>query len=288
MLRTVLKPAFTALRIERYYRPAPHGGAEIWAAVTGPAGSAHSAEDARANSMAQLGDEATTAEGALWWWSILATDVDGGLPSGSPLQVAELWPPPTPGTQLLVATLQHTTEQSEALYGLTSNGYGGLGVTPGPGPGPACVSGSVASSCLKLWDASTPLPVGTEGTAPKDGAKNFTLFAAAPVLSSGWTLVGDLSKLVPCSPQRFVAPSTRSLGAPLDTDLTGGTAAGLKFTVLGSPKEKVSVTVVAPPKAGKSALDGHIMVVDAVVGTNGEATVQCAGLPAPDCEQLSQ
>ena len=169
-----------------------------------------------------------------------------------------------------------TTEQSEALYGLTSNGYGGLGVPPGPGPGPACVSGSVASSCLKLWDASTPLPVGTEGTAPKDGTKNFTLFAAAPVLSSGWTLVGDLSKLVPCSPQRFVAPSTRALGAPLDTDLTGDSAAGLKFTVLGSPKEKVAVTVGAPPKAGKAALDRHIMVVDAVVGTNGEARAQAS------------
>jgi hypothetical protein len=203
--------------------------------------------------------------------------------------VAELWPPPAPGTQLLVARLQHTTEQSEALFGLTSNGYGGLGVTPGPGPGPgpACVSGSVASSCLQLWDASTPLPVGTAGTAPKDGAKNFSLFAAAPVLSSGWTLVGDLSKLVPCSPQRFVAPSTRTLGAPLDTDLTGDTVAGLKFTVLGSPKEKVSVTVVAPSKAGMPVLDGRVMVVDVAVGTNGEATVQCASLPAPHCEQLS-
>ena len=55
------------------------------------------------------------------------------------------------------------------------------------------------------------------------GAKNFTLFAAAPMLSNGWALLGDLTKLVPCSPQRFVAHST--LDFPLDKDLTL-TAAG--------------------------------------------------------------
>ena len=37
---TILKPASAALRVDRFYRPAPVGGAEIWAAVTGPAGSA--------------------------------------------------------------------------------------------------------------------------------------------------------------------------------------------------------------------------------------------------------
>ena len=65
-------------------------------------------------------------------------------------------------------------------------------------------------------------------------------------------LIGDMSKLIPCSPQRFVVPS--SAAAPTAADLSlplarllhsGAPAAaaavgtvadgGLRFTVLGSP-----------------------------------------------------
>ena len=170
---TILKPAATALRVERYYKPAPFRppafGSEIWTAVTGPAGSADSTTDARANSLARLGEEDEAEDDAaegrggggsgpdVWWWAVLATQVDGSLqPSGAPLAIAELWPRPTPGSQLLVSTVQGTT---------TAGGNT-------PGPGTPCVNGSAASSCLTLWDASTPLAVGTTGApAPNSPIK---------------------------------------------------------------------------------------------------------------------
>lgn len=266
---TILKPAATALRVERYYKPAPLGGQELWTAVTGPAGSADSASDARANSAAQLGEkDGTSGNGTTWWWSVFATQVDGGLPSGAPLQIAELWPRPRHGTQLLVSLVQGTT---------TTGGNT-------PGPGRVCVNGSAATSCLTLWDASKPLPVGTTGAgadAPQP-KQNFTLFAAAPILGNGWTLLGDLSKLVPCSPQRFVAPSVAA--APSDADLASVAGHGLTFTVLGSAGELVAVSVVAPSKKIGSPLEGTVVVIDVVIGRGGSAKVECeTSLPVPTC-----
>ena len=83
----ILKPAATALRIERFYLKAPVGGAEIWAAPTGPAGSAHSDLDSRANSMVLLSGDGSEADQDLWWWSILATNVDATSPRWGPLSV---------------------------------------------------------------------------------------------------------------------------------------------------------------------------------------------------------
>lgn len=100
----ILKPAATALRIERWYKKALLGGAEIWAATTGPAGSSSSKIDARANSMVLMGDE-TPQVTLLWWWSIMSTNVDGEAPSGAPLKVSDLWPAPASYTKMLVVML---------------------------------------------------------------------------------------------------------------------------------------------------------------------------------------
>lgn len=184
---TILKPASTALRVDRYYRRAPIGGAEIWAAVTGPAGSSDSTVDSRANSMAMLDESKTDlADDDLWWWVILATNVDGRLPNGAALRTAELWPTPSSGVQFLVATVEHTAEGAHE-----------------PSTGTVCANGALASSCLTLWNAERPLDVGTSGVQ-SEALKNFSLFAAAPVLANGWVLLGDMSKFVPCSPQRCV------------------------------------------------------------------------------------
>ena len=136
-LGTILKPAASALRVERYYKPAPFGGREIWTAVTSPAGSADSTSDARANSLARLGEPVKGGNAtAVWWWSLLSTQVDGSLPSGAPLQLAELWPKPAKGTSLLVFKPQSTSPA------------GGNH----PGPGKPCVNGSIASSWAR-WPA---------------------------------------------------------------------------------------------------------------------------------------
>jgi hypothetical protein len=83
------RPASTALRVDRYYRPSPLGGAEIWAAPTGVAGSL---TDDRANAMAAVGGAGVSTANGMWWWSVLATNVDGTVPSGQPLGISELWP----------------------------------------------------------------------------------------------------------------------------------------------------------------------------------------------------
>jgi len=111
----------------------------------------------------------------------------------------------------------------------------------------------------------------------------YKLMAAAPVLSSGWVLLGDLRKFVPCSPQRFVAPSVVGEldGAPRDADLVGGTASGLEFTVLGAASELVLVWLVTPglseasPSSAPPALRGRILVVEVRVGSSGRAAVAC-------------
>ena len=243
---TILKPASTALRLERFYRPPPVGGAEVWAAVAGPAGGASSALDARANSMAQLDPP---VPGGIWWWSVLATEADGG----PALQPAELWPRPEPGRQLLAVAI---------------NGTGGRARR--------CVPGAPASSCALLWDASSPLPVGTGGPRRRRAAPfalEFVLYAAAPVLHSGWTLLGELDKLVPCSPQRFVAPSDAA--APRDGDFATEQGDGFRVEVRGVPGERVAVTLVAPAERGASPLQGKLVVVEGAMGRRGSATLQC-------------
>ena len=111
-------------------------------------------------------------------------------------------------------------------------------------------------------------------------SKNFTLFHAAPVLSSGWTLLGEMSKFVPCSPQRFVALS--SAGAPRAVDLTRS-GADLTVRVLGLAGENVEVTLVAPSRSASSPLDGTIVVLEVEIGSQGEAEI--AGTSNGDCVQ---
>jgi hypothetical protein len=124
-----------------------------------------------------------------------------------------------------------------------------------------------------VWNEDKPLEVGTAG----DTGRNFTLMAAAPVLSSGWTLIGDLSKFVPCSPQRFVAPAQDASrdGALQERDLINA-AGTLEFVVLGSVGEKVPVTIVpGTPFVGGSRMGNTVLVVDVVVGADGRSNVSC-------------
>lgn len=62
--------------------------------------------------------------------------------------------------------------------------------------------------------------VGTSGNT----GRNVTLLSAAPVPSSGWVLIGDLNKFIPCWPQRFVVLVRDSIiaGAPRNQDLVDG------------------------------------------------------------------
>ena len=61
-----------------------------------------------------------------------------------------------------------------------------------------------------------------------NGLYDFAVWHTAPVFSSGWALLGDLSKYVPTSEQRFSNVQVTQTGATVD--------------VRGSPGESVSVT----------------------------------------------
>ena len=242
----ILKPASTALRADRFYGPL--GGVELWAAPSGPAGSTDARSDGKANSMVQFDN----FEGAVWWWNILVTNA----PSHErPLALKELWPQPAIGSKMFVAKVATSDDSS---------------------PATSCVNGSAVEDCLTVWDADTPLPVSTSGGLHWPGwpAHNFSLFAAAPVLSNGWALLGELNKFVPCSPQRFVVqPSHPASGGLQEVDMWDSNTA-LHFVVIGARGENVQVSVVAPTPGGASA--GTVVLVDVVLGDSGHMGVSCS------------
>ncbi|CAE8598043.1 unnamed protein product, partial [Polarella glacialis] len=228
----ILKPASAALRIDRFYDPI-QGGSEIWAAPTFPSRNADSKEDQLANSMAPLEDEHCEQ---LYGWMILATNVDKNASGSAPVAVTELWPRPAAGTEFFVAQLEQFSSSGMLK--------------------PLCINGSAVDSCLLRWNDSSPLPVTTGDTSKETGCvrHNFTLFAASPVLSSGWTLLGDLSKFVPVSPQRFVMAESQETG--------------LRFDVIGHPGEVVPVSMVTET--------GIVLVWDIHVTSTGKTSVACS------------
>ena len=267
---TILKPASAALPLNRYYAAAPQGGAVITAAPTRPASSPDPSVDAVANSMAELlpphapsgeGDgmlpEATkqpqqrsagTAARSIsddaptqrpWGWVILGTNVDGQHPSGAPIQIEELWPKPAAGASYYVTFPARTG----------GTGYGRL---------EACIDGAPAARCTRVWDSARPLPMGTYGPTGTRGCPihQFVLASASPVLPSGWAVLGDLRKLVPLSPQRFVVTAADAASPEM-----------LRFRVIGSAGDAVPVTVVTP--------GGGVRVLNVTVGPKGSTAVSC-------------
>jgi len=107
----------------------------------------------------------------------------------------------------------------------------------------ACANGTAASTCVE----HSPLPTqGSVLTLPKSDQSNVTggtdlapvVTTVWPVCSSGWVLLGELSKYVPISSVRFEEVSCTELG--------------LSATVNGVPGEAVEVTLLRPEQ-GKLA-----------------------------------
>lgn len=240
---TILKPAAAAARMDRFYS----GGAgrqneEIWTAISGPARSAN-----QVNSMGAFFDQ-----GTWWWFSILGTNLS---PHVAPVAVEELWPQSREGQQYLV----DRGRQSR------------------------CTNNSAAAACLRLWDASTPLAVGTGGglPGPSDPLRRFELLSAAPVLPGGWALIGEESKYVRVSPQRFVAPRSDMSASEKDgvsSDAARfanlGRGGALCFGLLGAPQELVTVTVVVPSERSGTPLAGMIRILDITLDSKGMASVK--------------
>ena len=82
---------------------------------------------------------------------------------------------------------------------------------------------------------------------------------------------------MPCSPQRFVAPSRdpARAAAPREADFTSTSGAELEFDVIGSQDEVVPVTLIAPTSTD-NVLEGTVVVVTVTIGEQRSAAVSCA------------
>lgn len=267
----ILKPAHPFLRLNRYYLGKPDS---IFTAVSVPARSPSAAVDRRANSMSRIQPLAGVQEstGAVWWHMLLTTQNPAG-PDLEPVGVSELWPTPAP---------------TAAFLATWAFGWPGTPLAAG------CVDGAKPGACLMLVDDDHPLNVSTpQPIANFDNTLAFRHLVLAPVLADGWVLVGELSKFVPVSPQRFLvydnSSSVSSVGndtasdACLPKEITVG-GRGLAFRLLGSPGEKVSVVVVAPAqtelgdaaeRAAVRAIQGTVLVLRVVIGQASVAEVVC-------------
>eukprot|EP01051_Picozoa_sp_SAG22_P002759 SAG22_NODE_126_length_18820_cov_10.207788_6_plen_395_part_00 len=157
----------------------------------------------------------------------------GGVVSfgARPLRLAELWPAPPAGARYWVQE------------------WGNI----------SCASGSAASSCLSSWNTDSPLDIDASNSnhAYSQKTAKYRLLRAAPVLASGWSVMGELGKIVPVSPQRLVLTHANQVsvsaaapgGVDYGTELGHGHGSAtdeLAFDVLGSVGEAISIALVTP------------------------------------------
>ena len=123
--------------------------------------------------------------------------------------------------------------------------------------GPACVNGSDASACLAVTSAPTldsvvailPQSDLTNVTGGTDYSPEVT--TVWTLCASGTTLLGELAKYIPLSPNRFAANVCTDQGA--------------HARLVGSPHEVVTLTIVQK---------GKIVVQQLALDERGEATVK--------------
>ena len=99
----------------------------------------------------------------------------------------------------------------------------------------------------------------------------YTFWRTAPTScrGAGWTLLGELGKLISVSPQRIegVASSCGAAGGDAGGD---SRAPSMSVHIVGSPGEVVALSFVEP------APSTAVQTVEATLGHDGVATVACA------------
>lgn len=147
------------------------------------------------------------------------------------VQVSELYPAPDPSA--ILAVREHVLSPV------------------GPAQSAGCTAGAPAvPSCIQLIQVGDPIVVPATGT----NISALSVFSVLEPLSNGGYFLGELSKFVHVSPQRF------------DSVAVGGSApAGLSSTLRGTPGETVTVFAVGA--------DGIVRSADAVIGSDGTVSV---------------
>ena len=155
------------------------------------------------------------------WHVVVATGT-----ASVPVHPAELWPAPLAGSDMV---WWHATGH--------------------PGAAGACHAGAPVVGCLHTFSPSSPLVANAAADAVE-------LFHAAPVIN-GWVLLGEPSKVVPVSAQRFDSVVAAAATGGLELRLRGssGEAVELLFGEAGGGEsERLVSKVVTVPASGTTTV----------------------------------
>ena len=141
------------------------------------------------------------------WYTVLAIELEKNLVSA--LSVSDLWPKPASSTS----------------YNLWQ--WNNSACSADKGPGDACAAALQRDTMV----AGAPTPA-----RPSPDQVKWALWSAAPVLSNGYSFLGEKDKYVSVSPNRF-----KAVAAP-------GAGAGIEVALVGAPGEEVALVYIAPDK----------------------------------------
>ena len=166
----------------------------------------------------------------LFWYTLLAVGLSDGPYA---LQLRELWPAPAPGTQYVASKLFDAQ----------------------------CHDGAALSSCLVHLDSGTgsgrahTLAVSTPAATGVE--MGIEVYHLAPVLSSGWSVLGEPHKFVAASPHRITSVADEA------------SAAGPTVSLVGAPGESVVIMF-----ASLREKDSHVVAVTTTLGDDGTGTAR--------------
>ena len=169
--------------------------------------------------------------------------------------------------------------------GLAAFGYVAVPWSPGFYAMEArCAEGAPALACVAPFGAAgLALATGVDAQQRERGARHpFELLSLAPVLGSGFALLGELAKITRVGAVRF--PAVSASGSPGGA---GDAAATLSVLLAGAAGEEVEVALLAPPPDGGGGALGAARVRRLRVAfgeAGGLAQVRCiAAAPAANC-----
>ena len=139
-------------------------------------------------------------------------------------------------------------------------------------------NGTFSLPQLGEWTSSSPLTLEPQTRS----TKTFSTFWAAPVLSNGLAVLGDVSKWVPMSAQRIVAMTEWDIGVSLQLSGDASEKVSITYAAYSQQQHKKRVSAARGLGAGlaqaaaeiaEAVGDWQLQSVDCVLGAAGSATV---------------